>query len=289
MKKATLRAFAAGLAVVVMGGCQDSVSIVQPAPPPPPPPPPSVDATVTIQGLRTIPGNLPVNPTNVFGDVNVVLNIEEGDNTVTQVDLLFDGSPIGCAAITTSTAPGEGVALSAAAAADVVECFWNTDGVAGECIGEQLNPAFPNGTFTLGARITLDDGTTREANNVQTVTMTNSDFIMLEADFEGDPVIGANGRPFVGGPNLALNVEACPVSYNGTTVGELGVGGYSTLQSANGGQDADHSVRGPGNVHQDDTSPFIFNLDPTANGGGGGSRRDRRCGRRSDGCRPQLR
>lgn len=267
MRKVTKRLLVAGFAAMVVGACQDSVNIVQPPPPPPPPPTDVVDATVTIQGLRTIPGNLAVNPTGVAGDINVVLNIEEGDNTVTGVDLLFDGAPIGCAAISTNMAPGDGVSLSAAAGADVVECFWNTDDVVGACVGDQLTPAFANGTAVLGARITLSDGTTREANNAQTVTLINSDFIMLAAVLDRAATIGTNGRAYVGGPSTlmdgssnAVAIAACPVSYEGTTVASLGIGGYTTLGTTN----VDFGS-GAATVHQDAATPFVFAISPTTN------------------------
>ncbi|MFV1987134.1 MAG: hypothetical protein ACC682_07620, partial [Gemmatimonadota bacterium] len=271
MRKVTKRLLVAGFAALVVSACQDSVSIVQPPPPPPPPPPPGIDATVTIQGLRTIPANSPVNPTAVFGDINVLLNIEEGDNTVTTVDLLFDGTPLGCQAISTNTTPGDGVALSSSAAGDVVECFWNTDGVAGACVGEQLPPAFANGTAVLGARITLDDGTTREASNTQTVTLINGDFVMVAEMFDLPGQIGANGRPYWGGPadrdgdgtdENTVAWAACPVSYNGTTVGSLELYGYT-----DGGTGDVDLGSGPGNLHTDAASPFVWTADPADNTG----------------------
>jgi hypothetical protein len=228
MRKVTNRLLTACFAVLV-AACQDSPIIVQPAPPPPPPPPPGIDATVTIQGLRTIPANLPVNPTAVAGDINVVLNVEEGDNTVTNVSLLFDGAPLGCQSVSSNVAPGQGVSLSTTGGADVLECFWNTDDVLGACVGEQLPPAFTNGVHTLGAQITLDDATTRVASNVQTVTLVNGSFIVIGVESEAAaPVIGANGRLFHGGGPIGFG--ACPVSYGGTEVGTL-----SMIATDNGG------------------------------------------------------
>ncbi len=267
MRKVTKRLLTACVAALALGACQDSVTVVQPDPPPPPPPPPAIDATVSILGLRAIPGPGSVNPTNVAGDINVALNVEEGDNTVTQIDLLFNGTPLGCTQIGTNRVPGQsqGVSFSAAAGADEVECFWNTDDVVGACVGAQLPPAFPNGAHTLGARITLSDGTTRTASNAQSVTLNNSSFIMLAPIIPASqPVIGANGRPYVGGPTDLVSVAACPVSYSGTTVGSLGIGGYTT----SGSGDADLGS-GPGLVHQDAATPFVFNLNPAANGSGG--------------------
>jgi hypothetical protein len=233
-----------------------------------------VDATVTIQGLRSIPANLPVNPTAVAGDINVVLNVEEGDNTVTGIDLIWDGVAIGCATVNTNVASrGEGVSLSTGGAADDVECFCNTDDAAGVCAGVQLSPAFDNGTATLGARITLDDGTTRDANNAQTVTLVNNDFIMVvhndAGDLNGQGLVGTNGRRYWGGPadvdgdgtdDNTLQFAACPVSYEGITVGELSMQGLTDA----GGADVDLGG-GSGLAEADDTSPFIWTADADDN------------------------
>jgi hypothetical protein len=275
MRKVTKRLLVAGFAALVVTACQDSVSVVQPPPPPPPPPPPAVDATVSIQGLRTIPANAPVNPTNAFGDMNVVLNVEEGDNTVTQVDILFDGVASGCQDITTSASPGAGVSASASAA-DVVECFWDSDGVVGACVGEQLPPAFADGVIEVGAQITLDDGTVRTAANVQTVTLTNGtngvgNYMIVAPIFDMPAVIG-NGRPYWGGPEdrdadgTDDNVNAfgvCPVSFDdGFEIGEVSAWASTDLGPAGADLGA-----GQGAVETDDASPFVFTLDSGDNDG----------------------
>ena len=274
MNKVTKRLLVACVAALAVGACQDSVTIVEPAPPPPPPPTPGVDATVTIQGLRNIPLNQPVNPTAVFGDINVVLNVEEGDNTVTQIDLVWNGAAIGCETVNTNTVPsGEGLSLSTSGSADDVECFWNTDAANGVCAGVQLTPLYGNETANLGARITLDDGTTRDAANVQVVTLVNSDFIMVvhhdAGDANGQGVIGTNGRRFWGGPadldgdmtdDNTLQYAACPVSYEGIMVGELFMQGLTDV----GPQHVDLGA-GPGVAEADDTSPFVWTADPDDN------------------------
>lgn len=262
MKKVTKRLLVACVAALSVGACQDQI-VIEP-PPPPPPPPPGVDATVTIQGLRSIPANTAVNPTAVAGDINVVLNVEEGDNTVTQVDLILDGNPLGCTAISANRTPGENVSLSQAAA-DEVECFFNTDDVAGECVGDQLDPAFGNGTHTLGARITLDDGTTRTASNTQEITLANTSGIVLVHTGGGQGITGppgGAGQIFWGGPsdldgdgdddNL-VQFAACPFSYQGTNVGSVQVQGLSV-----GGTNHVDLGNGLGGVATDGTAPFVF-------------------------------
>lgn len=272
MRMKTGRLIVAGLAAMVAGACQDSVNIIQPAPPPPPPPGPIVDATVTIQGLRTIPGNAPVNPTAVAGDINVVLNVEEGDNTVTNIELLLDGSALACQGISTAAAPGAGVSVSSAA--DVVECFFNSDDTQGACVGDQLNAAFANGNHVLGARVTLSDGTTREAANAQQITLVNSSFITIGVVAEGNTSIGSNGRLYHGGADLQFG--ACPVSYNGTTVGSVSMvasdngGGATSCDQDQGGAafgacGSGDLGSGAGVARTDATAPFVFTMSQARN------------------------
>ena len=260
MRKVTKGLLGAGFAALVMSACQDSVSIVQPAPPPPPPPPATVEASVTIQGLRTIPGNAPVNPTMVMNDINVVLNVDEGTETVTQVDLLLDGVAIGCQQTAGNVAPGEGVSLSAAS--DVIECFFDSDAVAGTCVGDQLAAAIDNGDYTLGARITTSESLTRDASNDQAITIGNSDFIVV-AHNQGQAIV-SGGVTYFGGPedldgdgtdDNVNSFAACPVSYNGTVVASMG------LQATNGFTAPLDLGSGLGVTDTDTSTPFVWVVD----------------------------
>ncbi len=267
MRKVTKRLLTVCVAALAAGACQDN--IIVPAPPAPPPPPPTnvVDATVSILGLALIPGPGSVNPTAVAGDINVSLNVEEGDNTVTAVDLLFNGTPVGCATINTNAVPGQGVSLSTAAGADVVECFWNTDTFAGVCDGNNLPPQFANGTHTLGAQITLSDGTKRTASNTQQVTLVNTDLLTLVM-LPGAQSVVSGGVTYYGGPtdvdgdgtdDNSVDYAVCPVSFAGTTVASLSLVGTSAS-----GNDVDLGS-GPGVADLDSAAPFVWNVDPDDN------------------------
>jgi len=268
MRKVTKRLLTICVAALALGACQDNVIFEEPVPPPPPPPLPLVDATVSILGLDMIPGPGSVNPTAVAGDINVSLNVEEGDNTVTAVDLLFNGAPVGCTTINTSTVPGQGVSLSTVGAGSaVIECFWNTDTFDGTCDGSNLPPQFPNGTHTLGAQITLDDGTTRTASNTQQVTLVNSDLLTLVM-LPGAQSLVSGGVTYYGGPrdldgdgtdDNPVDFAICPVSFNGTTVASLALEGLS-----NSGPDSDIGS-GSGVAHLDSAEPFVWTVDPADN------------------------
>ncbi len=228
---------------------------------------------MTIQGLRSIATGLPVNPTALAGDINVVLNVEENDETVTEVDLLVNGNPIGCQSVTPNRVPGEGVRLSQGGS-DTVECFFNTDDVQGACVGVQLAPSFPNGNHTLGARITTSGGT-RDATNAAAITLVNGNFIIVTphdfGDANGQGIIGTNGRRYWGGPadlngdgtnDNTVGFAACPVAYNNVNVASLGIGGVATDGSGN----HVNLGSGAGAVRQDGSAPFIFTASPTATG-----------------------
>ncbi len=276
MRKITKRLLTAGIAVLVLGACQDSVMVVQPVPPPPPPPPPTVptvDATVSILGMKTIPGQASVNPTAVSGDINVQLNINENDDTVTGIDLLLDGSVIGCQRISANTVSGGDARLSEVSAADVVECFFNTDDVQGSCVGAQIDPLFDNGTHTLGARITLGDGETRDALNETQITLVNGGFLMLVHN-EGSQSVVTGGVLYYGGPadsngdgtddNLN-SFSVCPVSYMGTTVASLGLAGSTFAGQLAVDVGGGASGTNIGSTATDAATPFEFDADPTDN------------------------
>jgi len=256
--------------VVATTGCQNNVVLQNPTTPPPPPPPSGIDATVSILGLDLVPGPGSVNPTAVAGDINVTLNVEEGDNTVTGVDLLFDGTPVGCTTINTNAVPIQGMSASmvgSGSTSAVIECFWDTDDFAGTCEGNNLSPAFGNGTHTLGARITLEDGTTRTASNTQAVTLVNNDLLTLVMLAGGQSVVSGGVR-YYGGPrdldgdgtdDNPVDLAVCPVSFSGTTVASLGLSGAT-------GSTTDVDLgSGSGAAHLDSSEPFLWTVDPGDN------------------------
>ena len=225
-------------------------------------------------GCKTIPGQASVNPTAVSGDINVQLNINENDDTVTGIDLLLDGSVIGCQRISANTVSGGDARLSeVSAAADVVECFFNTDDVQGSCVGAQIDPLFDNETHTLGARITLGDGETRDALNETQITLVNGDFLMLVHN-EGSQSVVTGGVLYYGGPadsngdgtddNLN-SFSVCPVSYMGTTVASLGLAGSTFAGQLAVDVGGGASGTNIGSTATDAATPFEFDADPTDN------------------------
>lgn len=231
MKKVTRLLLVAGVVAIGFGACKEGPTIVQPPPPPAPPPPDPQVAVITIQGLRTVPGNNPVDPGDVSGGINVLVNVDPGDFEITGISLLVDAQVLSCQAFAGASIGGVQASVSSSGQ-DVVECFLNTAAVVGECEGAQLDPRFTNGTHTIGARVTLSDGSTRDASNAQTVNFNNQNRLVVTRTTGGDGVVGQGVRYFGG---TGISFAACPVDYDGRTIGTVRLAGTSAGGTANAG------------------------------------------------------
>jgi hypothetical protein len=267
MNKVTKLLLVAGVAAIGLGGfsaCSDSVTVVEPAPPPEPPEIPPVEATVTIQGIRQVTGTLapgtPVDPTNVDGSINVLLNVSEGDETITSISLVLDGVNLGCQAVSASTGD---VQASTAGATDVVECFLKTHEAEDVCVGEQLANLWDNDEHVLGAQIVTAGGT-RTAANEQTLTFNNSNYVQIVPFGSFQSVVSAAGIRYYGGPpdldgdgtdDNVVQFAACPIRFDGVMISEVWV----QARTDDGANPADLGD-GLGAV-QESTSPFIFTVD----------------------------
>ncbi|MDE2664413.1 MAG: hypothetical protein OXI39_15605 [Gemmatimonadota bacterium] len=202
-------------------------------------------ATVTIFGLRQVDDrNTSVDPTNVSGDVSVLLDVQYNDETVTNVDLMLGDEVISCRGASSDAASPAGVVPGVAESGGSVEieCFFDTDQVAGECMGMQMEPRFANGDHELSAQITTSDGTTRTALASQMITLKNSNYVML-AHSKGSESMVTGGVTFYGGPagedeSNVNSFHACPVAFNGTVVGELSLHAMVTGPEASALEDA---------------------------------------------------
>ena len=225
-------------------------------------------ATVAIFGLRSVTDrNTAVDPTNVSGDVTVLLDVQPNDDTIAGIALTLGDEVIHCRG--TSSDQGDGF-IAAASGELEVECLFKTASVMGECVGAQLPPLYANGDHTLGARVTTADGETREAVVTQPVTLNNSGFVMV-AHSAGSVSAVVAGVTYHGGPvdddGNQNAFHACPVAYDGTTVGELSL---TTMLTGPGATELE--------VGEDETAPptlritqergaFTWNVVPASNRG----------------------
>ena len=232
---------------------------------------------MAIFGLRSVTDrNQSLDPTNISGDVSVLLDVQNNDETVTGIALTLGDQVIQCRGTSADADPIAGMAESGGALE--VECFFNTDAVDGACVGEQLMPLYANGDHALGAYVTTAEGARRDALATQQITLKNSGYVLL-AHHAGASSMVVAGVTFHGGPSGAddenLNqFSACPVSYNGTMVGEVSLRALATGPGA----DTDAQVAATSlafyrsqNVNRygvalaDDESPFMWSASSAHN------------------------
>ncbi|WP_419862122.1 hypothetical protein [Candidatus Palauibacter sp.] len=232
-------------------------------------------ATVTIFGLREVDDRTQaVDPSDVSGNISVLLDVQYNDETVTNVDLTLGDEVVSCRGASSDAASPAGVVPGVAESGGSVEieCFFDTDQVAGECMGMQLEPRFANGEHELGARITTSDGTTRDALATQMITLKNTNYVMIDHN-PGSVSHIVGGVTFYGGPTTEDNVntfDVCPVAFDGTMVGKIGLRGMTdTVQEDGDSYNDDLSFRTHrsgrygeynGVRRVDDEAPFTFTV-----------------------------
>ncbi|WP_420441528.1 hypothetical protein [Candidatus Palauibacter sp.] len=268
---ATITAIASGNAVITVTASDGSASVSQGF---------RVDvadgpkaATVAIFGLRSVTDRTQtVDPTDVSGDVSVLLDVQWNDDTPGGIDLMLGDEVINCR----GTSSDQG--LAEAGAQVEVDCFFNTDAVMGECTGMQLDPMYANGDHTVSARLRTADGEIREAAVGQPITLNNSNYVML-AHSAGSESLVVSGLTFYGGPagedGANMNsFHACPVAYDGTTVGEISLKAMVTGPGGAALADAPDALaffrRGltpqNGVALADKEAPFTWTANPAING-----------------------
>ncbi len=177
-------------------------------------------ATVAIFDLMRVEDGSRVDPSNVSGDIWVVLDVQNNDETVAGIALTLGEDVIQCRGSSSDQATPAGLAKSGGQVE--YNCLLKTATIMGECMGEQVDPMYANGEHALGAFITTAEGERREAAASQPVTLMNNSYV--EVVHNAGRVLTHGGRAFHGGPSGEGNMNsfsACPVSFEGTEVGEL--------------------------------------------------------------------
>lgn len=213
---------------------------------------PDVTATVHISGLhRRLPsGEMEsLDPTNVRGQIHVVVTVDWGDDTPEAVALLLDDEIVGEQRFSTSgapirqdqdrTAPQPVVEGDSGAASFDLTFTVTTD----EFDPETGQVRFPNGERHLRARLS-----TREAGEAAwtaevPIRLRNSDTFVAELDPQRGPVAGDDGNDWIGG-DLGMRIR--PVLFNtDRTVSSLTV----ELRRSGGAQLRERSVGGDPPFH----------------------------------------
>ena len=229
---------------------------------------------MTIFGLREVGDrNTSVDPSDVSGNISVLLDVQYNDETVTNIDLTLGDEVISCRGASSDASPvGVAPGLAESGGSVEVECFFDTDQVAGECMGMQLEPRFANGEHELGAQITTADGSVRQALASQMITLKNTNYVMIDHN-PGSVSHIVGGVTFHGGPTTDENVntfDVCPVAFDGTMVGKIGLRGMTdTVQEEGDSYNDDLSFRTHrsgrygeynGVRRVDDEAPFTFTV-----------------------------
>ena len=176
-------------------------------------------ATVVVFDLKSVADNSAVDPTNVSGDVWVVLDVQSNDETVAGIALTLGDETIHCRGSSADQGASPGLAASGGTE---YNCLLKTAATMGECMGEQLSPMYANGEHHVGAFITTADGERRDAAATLPVTLKNNSYV--DVVHHAGMSVRHGGRVFHGGPSGEGNMNsfsACPVSYEGTMVGSL--------------------------------------------------------------------
>ena len=173
--------------------------------------------------------------------------MQYNDETVTNVDLTLGDEVISCRGASSDAAAPAGVVPGVAESGGSVEieCFFDTDQVAGECMGMQMSPRFANGEHELGAQITTADGTVRQALATQMITLKNSNYVMIDHN-PGSVSKVVQGVTYYGGPTTEDNVntfDVCPVAFDGTMVGSIKLRGMTDTKAADGSAGTSLSFR----------------------------------------------
>ena len=177
-------------------------------------------ATVVVFDLKSVEDNSAVDPTNVSGDVWVVLDVQNNDETVAGIALTLGDAVIQCRGSSASAdqaAPG-----LAASGSTEYNCLFKSAATMGECMGEQLAPMYANGEYEIGAFLTTSEGERRDAAAALPVTLKNASYV--DVVHHAGRAVTHGGRTFHGGPGGEGNMNsfsACPVSFMGTEVGSL--------------------------------------------------------------------
>jgi len=173
---------------------------------------PTQPAQISIQKVTTVNTNTPVNFNNVFGQIDVTLNLDPGDQTVTKVEVLIDNKT--ACSQNLSVAESQQLALAAVnpegvEAVDIL-CSINT---------ADFNPTtgavtYQNGPRQLTAKATI--GGTQPGNVAtpsQTLTFNNANSFVLTQALSGTTkqATSAAGLLYKRG---SLDISVLPVIYN---------------------------------------------------------------------------
>ncbi len=206
-----------------------------------------VTAQVVIKSITAGATNVPVNPTAIAGQIDVTLQIDPGENQLSNISLYLNDMVVGEQTLST-TAPvqPEGVQLVdgifEVVFTIITNAFNGTTGV----------PTYLNGNYTLKADLGLTGATSPSVTTDMQLAFNNAD-IFIGTVTPGASAIGANGLLYYGG-NLGWAVT--PVAYSGKTVSSVTVTFSNQGFSGGAAAQGPFAATAPGLAATDATAPF---------------------------------
>jgi hypothetical protein len=183
------------------------------------------NAEISINSIRAIDGSgneTALDPDDVSGRIRVSANVSEGDRTVEQVQILFNGEVAATQTFASGDlAEAEGIQMQGEVS--VVTIDVNTAQVEGglELDGTVHTGAFPNGDQTVVGRLVLANGTNVNAEHGETLTFNNDNVVHVSHMGDGNRAVSSNApaTEFWGGATVTF--AATPVIYDGSGVGTV--------------------------------------------------------------------
>jgi hypothetical protein len=217
-----------------------------------------IAATVSIASITQGGLTQPVDIDNVSGQIDVTLNVNPNDQTVTKVTVLVDGEP--AASQDLASGAFEWVMLESddAAAEQVQQITLSFNTARYDVDGLVATPRYLNGQHQIQAEIEVAESDDSAASNEITLNFNNDDGFHVLANFGEDTnqAMDSDGRAWWGGPDTELFVTPIPVMFSGATVTNMSVN-VSRLQA--GAPGATERCRATPITRQiDDTGDLTF-------------------------------
>ena len=158
------------------------------------------------------------NDGSLSGYLNVVLNVDPGDQTLEEILVLVDGE------VVSTQAFGEGMAMAPPeeedeAAEQAGALVFTLSFNSGEYDLATGATTFANGEHAILGEVIVSGSGGMErrmvASNIITAEFDNTDGVHLDASAPGGSALDSNGSVWYGGPGTTLDITAVPVVYSG--------------------------------------------------------------------------
>jgi len=206
-------------ALVGLAACEGD-----PTTPPPPPPPPS-SAEISIVSFVDESGaelSQTGGEIQASGRIGVVIDFDTGDLAAQSLDLILDAGSGSPETVSCDGFPIQG-AVGLRADIQTVQCGIDTGEGVGICQGQSMNARFRNGSYTVTAELTLQDGSMASDEADAPLRIENSMGQGVQAMDIGPRVVSVGGDfpdfgvqdgvAFWGGPRV-LTWMVCPVVFD---------------------------------------------------------------------------